>query len=112
MLSDDTSKVYIDCKKTYNKIYDYLKNTNKKHLNKLSYYKKRGSIFQVNDIENQIQKSLKTKVWLKSGGHLAIEHTEAMVVIDVNSGRFIGNKKHEDNSLKVNLEAQEKFQSN
>ena len=105
LLSDDTSKVYIDCKKTYNKIYDYLKNTNKKHLDKLSYYKKRGSIFQVNDIENQIQKSLKTKVWLKSGGHLAIEHTEAMVVIDVNSGRFIGNKKHEDNSLKVNLEA-------
>jgi ribonuclease G len=105
LLTDDTSKVYIDCKKTYNKIYTYLKQTNKKHLDKLSHYKKKGSIFQVNDIETQIQKSLKTKVWLKSGGHLAIEHTEAMVVIDVNSGRFIGNKKHEDNSLKVNLEA-------
>ncbi len=105
LLTDEVSNVFIDCKKTFNKIYTYLKNTNKKHLGKLSYYKKKGSIFQNHDIENQIQKSLKTKVWLKSGGHLAIEHTEAMVVIDVNSGRFIGNKKHEENSLKVNLEA-------
>ena len=105
LLTDEVSNVFIDCKKTFNKIYTYLKNTNKKHLGKLSYYNKKGSIFQNHDIENQIQKSLKTKVWLKSGGHLAIEHTEAMVVIDVNSGRFIGNKKHEENSLKVNLEA-------
>ena len=42
---------------------------------------------------------------MKSGGHLVIEHTEAMVVIDVNSGRYIGKKDHESNSLKVNLEA-------
>ena len=42
---------------------------------------------------------------MKSGGHLIIEHTEAMVVIDVNSGRFIGKKDHEQNSLKINLEA-------
>ena len=105
LLTDETSNVYIDCKKTYNKIYTYLKQTNKKHLSKLRHYRKKGSIFQVHDIEKQIQKSIKTKVWLKSGGHLAIEHTEAMVVVDVNSGRFIGNKKHEENSLKVNLEA-------
>ena len=53
--------------------------------------------------KNQIDKALKPKVWLKSGGHLVIEHTEAMVVVDVNSGRFIGKKEHEENSLKVNL---------
>ena len=47
LLSDDTSKVYIDCKKTYNKIYDYLKNTNKKHLDKLSYYKKEVLFFKL-----------------------------------------------------------------
>ena len=105
LLTNDISKVFIDCKKTYNRLYKYLKINNKNHLNKLSYYKTKGSIFQVHDIESQISKSLKTKVWLKSGGHLAIEHTEAMVVIDVNSGRFIGKKEHEENSLKVNLEA-------
>ena len=105
LLTDDVSKVFIDCKKTYKKLYKYLKNNNKKHIDKLSYFNKSGSIFQQYNIEDQIEKSLKTKVWLKSGGHLAIEHTEAMVVIDVNSGRFIGKKKHEDNSLKVNIEA-------
>ena len=57
------------------------------------------------NIEEQIKKSIRRKVWMKSGGHLVIEHTEAMVVIDVNSGRFIGKKDHESNSLKVNLEA-------
>ena len=45
------------------------------------------------------------KVWLKSGGHLVIDHTEAMVVIDVNSGRYTGKKSHEDTSVKINLEA-------
>ena len=105
LLTNDISKVYVDCKKTYKKLYKYLKINNKNHLDKLSYYRTKGSIFQAHDIENQITKSLKTKVWLKSGGHLAIEHTEAMVVIDVNSGRFIGKKEHEENSLKVNLEA-------
>ena len=48
---------------------------------------------------------MRKKVWLKCGGHLVIEHTEAMVVIDVNSGRFIGKKDHESNSLKINIEA-------
>ena len=43
-------------------------------------------------------------MWLKSGAFLIIEHTEAMTVIDVNSGRFIGKKSHEENSLKVNIE--------
>ena len=65
----------------------------------------KGSLFDYYDIEEQITKSLKRKVWMKSGGHLIIEQTEAMVVIDVNSGRFIGKKDHESNSLKVNLEA-------
>ena len=105
LLTSDVSKVYIDSKKTYKELNKYLKNANPSDLKKLSYHKNKGSIFQIHDIENQIDKALKPKVWLKSGGHLVIEHTEAMVVVDVNSGRFIGKKEHEENSLKVNLEA-------
>ena len=48
---------------------------------------------------------MRPKAWLKSGAYLIIEKTEAMVVVDVNSGRFVGKKLHEDNSLKINLEA-------
>ena len=105
LLTSDVSKVHIDSKQTYKQLNKYLKNANPSDLKKLSYYKSKSSIFQVHDIENQVDKALKSKVWLKSGGHLVIEHTEAMVVIDVNSGRFIGKKEHEENSLKVNLEA-------
>ena len=64
---------------------------------------KKGSIFDEYNIEEQYEKSLKRKVWMKSGAHLVIEHTEAMLVIDVNSGRFIGKKDQEQNSLKINL---------
>ena len=67
--------------------------------------KSKGYIFEEHNIDDQIRKTLNKKVWLKSGGHLVIEHTEAMVVIDVNSGRFIGKKDHEQNSLKINIEA-------
>ena len=44
---------------------------------------------------------MRPKVWLKSGAYLIIEKTEAMVVVDVNSGRFVGKKLHEENSLKI-----------
>ena len=105
LLTSDVSKVHIDSKQTYKKLYTYLKNANPSDLKKLSYYKSKNSIFQTYDIENQINKALNPKVWLKSGGHLVIEHTEAMVVIDVNSGRYIGKKDHESNSRTINLEA-------
>ena len=59
---------------------------------KLHLYKNKIPIFDNDNIENEISKSLKNKVWLKSGAYLIIDHTEAMVVIDVNSGRFIGKK--------------------
>ena len=74
-------------------------------LKNLELMKGKGTIFNQDKIEEQIEKSLKRKVWMKSGAHLVIEHTEAMVVIDVNSGRYIGKKDHESNSLKINLES-------
>ena len=72
---------------------------------KIQYYRKTLPLFETNNIEGQISKALKNKVWLKSGAYLIIDHTEAMVVVDVNSGRFIGKKSHEENSLAINLEA-------
>ena len=60
--------------------------------------------FESFGIESEIEKIMRPKAWLKSGAYLIIEKTEAMVVVDVNSGRFIGKKLHEENSLKINLE--------
>tara|TARA_B100000519_G_scaffold200691_1_gene214441 strand:- start:318 stop:1844 length:1527 start_codon:yes stop_codon:yes gene_type:complete len=105
LFTPDTNNIYIDDKKLYNRIYKYVKEVNPSQLNKLQLKKSKGYIFEEHNIDEQIKKTLNKKVWLKSGGHLVIEHTEAMVVIDVNSGRFIGKKDHEQNSLKINLEA-------
>ena len=105
LFTPDTSNIHIDDKKLYNRIYKYVKEVNPSQLNKLKLKKSKGYIFDEHNIDEQIQKTLNKKVWLKSGGHLVIEHTEAMVVIDVNSGRFIGKKDHEQNSLKINIEA-------
>ena len=104
LFTNDVNKIYIDDKKLYNRIYSYVKEVNPDQLNKLELKKSKGYIFDEHNIDEQIAKSLRKKVWLKSGGHLVIEHTEAMVVIDVNSGRFIGKKDHEQNSLKINIE--------
>ena len=105
LFSSDMKKLVIDDKSLYKRISSYIKEFNPEQVKKIETFKNKGALFEHYDIEGQIEKSLKRKVWLKSGGHLVIEHTEAMVVIDVNSGRFIGKKDHESNSLKVNLEA-------
>ena len=62
-------------------------------------------MFEKFGIERQIKTSFGKTVSMSKGAYLVIEHTEAMVVIDVNSGRFIGKKDHESNSLKINLES-------
>ena len=105
LFTEDTNNLFIDDKASYKKIYSYTKDTNPKQLDAIKLYKSRKPIFDNHNIEEQISKSLKNKAWLKSGSYLIIEHTEAMVVVDVNSGRFIGKANHEDNSLKINLEA-------
>tara|TARA_B100000614_G_scaffold80801_1_gene72263 strand:- start:12480 stop:13988 length:1509 start_codon:yes stop_codon:yes gene_type:complete len=105
LFNSQVSNLYIDSKKVFNTINAYIKKINPSDLEKIHFYNKKEPIFNKHNIEEQISKSLNKKVWLKSGGHLVIDHTEAMVVIDVNSGRYIGKKNHEDTSLKINLEA-------
>ena len=104
LFTPDVNNIHIDDKKLYNRIHSYVKEVNPSQLNKLKLKKTKGYIFDDHKNDEQIKKTLNKKVWLKSGGHLVIEHTEAMVVIDVNSGRFIGKKDHEQNSLKINIE--------
>jgi len=107
LFNSQINNIYIDSKQIYTSICNYIKKINPQELDKINFYNKREPLFNTHNIEEQISKSLHKKVWLKSGGHLIIDHTEAMIVIDVNSGRYIGKKNHEDNSLKINLEAAE-----
>jgi len=105
LLTSDVDKVVFDSRKLYRRLQHHLQNISPSMVSRLELHKGKSPLFNKEGIEKEIEKSLRRRVWLKSGAYLIIEHTEAMVVIDVNSGRFVGKRAHEDNSLKINLEA-------
>ena len=105
LLTPDVSKVFVDSKKLYKQIKGYVQLVQPGLLEKIDLYKSSSSIFDEFKIEEQIKTLMGRKVPLPSGGYLIIEHTEAMVVIDVNSGRYAKSKEQELNSLKTDLEA-------
>lgn len=105
LLTSDVDKVVFDSRKLYRRLQHHLQNISPSMVSRLKLHKGRVPLFLKEGIEKEIEKSLRRRVWLKSGAYLIIEHTEAMVVIDVNSGRFVGKRAHEENSLKINLEA-------
>ena len=105
LLTPDVEKIIIDSKRLYRKTQRYLEEVSPSLADRLELYKLKSPLFESFGIESEIEKVMRPKVWLKSGAYLIIEKTEAMVVVDVNSGRFIGKKLHEENSLKINLEA-------
>lgn len=105
LFSNDVSRVVIDSKKLHKEICAYIKYTSPALLDKIELHRERQPIFDTYGVEKEIETSLSRKVWLKTGGYLIIEHTEAMVVIDVNSGRYAAKKEQEQNSLRTDLEA-------
>ena len=105
LFTQDVDKLVVDSKKLYRKIRSYVNETSKTLLKKIEFYDSKLPIFDKYYIEAEIDKTLGKKIWLKKGGYILIEHTEALVSIDVNSGKFVGYKSHESNALKVNLEA-------
>jgi ribonuclease G len=105
LFTPDIDKLYVDSKKMFKQIEKYLKEVSAQMLPRLEQYTGKDPIFDKFEVETQISRSLARKVWLKSGGYIFIEHTEALTAIDVNSGRFLGKKDHDANSLKINLEA-------
>lgn len=105
LFTPDVKRVVVDSRKMHREIVRYLKEVGSELSNRVEYFKSRKPIFDVFHIEEEILKSLEKKVWMRNGSYLIIEHTEALTVIDVNSGRYFGKRDHERNSLKVNLEA-------
>lgn len=105
LFTSDVSKIYIDSKKLYKQVRDYLNSVHGEWADRIEPYKSIKPIFESFHIEEQIRTLFLRKVPLKSGGYLIVEHTEAMVVVDVNSGKYAANKEQELNSLKTDLEA-------
>jgi len=105
LFNSDISKIFIDSKKLYKEIKNYLDLVQPAISEKVELYKSTHGIFSSFKVDEQVKTLMGRKVSLPSGGHIVIEHTEAMVVIDVNSGRYAKSKDQESNSLKTDLEA-------
>jgi len=105
LFTDDTSRLVIDSWEKYLQIIDFLE-TSLPHLApRVFLYDKKEPIFDSYGIESEIEKTLRRKVWLKSGGCIVIDQAEALVAIDVNSGKMVDKKNLEETALQTNLEA-------
>lgn len=105
LFTDDIDGVVLDSKKLHREITTYLKDVGSTLSSRVELYRGKVPIFDHFGIESEFEKCLSRKVWMPSGGHVIFDHTEALVAVDVNSGKFVGGKQPEENILKVNLEA-------
>ncbi len=105
LFSGEVSRLVVDDQEAYQRIVDFLKKFAPHLVSRVELYTERLPIFDAFGIEHEMSKALGKKVWLKSGGYIVIESTEALTAIDVNTGRFVGKRHLEDTILKTNLEA-------
>ncbi|CAB1277118.1 ribonuclease G [Candidatus Nitrosacidococcus tergens] len=105
LVHERIERVRVDSRETYFKITDFAERFIPNFLATIEYYQGERPIFDLYNIEDEIQKSLSRKVQLKSGGYLIIDQTEAMTTIDVNTGAFVGHRNLEETIFKTNLEA-------
>ena len=106
-LDNDVEAIITDNKESQDRLYKFAKQIAPEFAHVIQLYNDPTHIFSTYGIEKQIEQALKKKVTLKSGGSIIIESTEAMTVVDVNTGRFIGKTNLEETILKTNLEAAE-----
>jgi len=106
LFNEDVSKIVVDSEELFELIREYLNNVAPELVNRLEYYSEDIPIFDnFYNISRDHYISLSREVYLKNGGSIVLDHTEALVAIDVNSRRFAGKKSHEENSVIVNLAA-------
>ncbi|HZE19703.1 MAG TPA: Rne/Rng family ribonuclease [Candidatus Angelobacter sp.] len=109
IFTEDVAQLVIDSKEEYKEILEYLKTYVPELSSRIKLYRGQEPIFDHFGIEAELEKAMDRKVWLKRGGYITIDQTEALVAIDVNTGRFTGKKNQEDTIFKTNVEAAEEI---
>ncbi|HWB89164.1 MAG TPA: Rne/Rng family ribonuclease [Acidimicrobiia bacterium] len=105
----DFRKLLIDDQRSYDTVIQYLQATAPDLVSKVQLYSDEIPLFDRYHVDDQLKKALDRKVFLPSGGHLVIDRTEALTVIDVNTGKFVGSSTLEDTVLQNNMEAAEEI---
>lgn len=101
----DVGKIVVDDRGAYERIVEFIESVMPRWRPRVELYDLPEPIFERYGVEAQINKALEPRVWLRSGGYLVIDQTEALISIDVNTGRFVGKSDQRDTALKTNLEA-------
>ncbi len=101
----ELDKIRVDSRQTFEQLKLFTEEFVPEMVNKLDYYSGDSPIFDLYDVENEIQRALERKVELKSGGYLIIDQTEAMTTIDINTGAFVGHRNLEETIFNTNVEA-------
>ena len=106
-LSDEYTAIRVDSEEEYLRIVEFINRIQPRMVNRVKLYTRETPILEAYNVQEEIDKALKPRVWLKSGGYLVINQTEALVAIDVNTGKFVGrgNARLEDTITKTNMEA-------
>jgi ribonuclease G len=106
-LSDDFESIRVDSEEEYEAIIEFINRIQPRLVKRVKLYTKEQPILEAYGVQAEIDKAIKPRVWLKSGGYLVINQTEALVAIDVNTGKFVGrgSGRLEDTITRTNLEA-------
>jgi ribonuclease G len=106
-LSDDFAAIRVDSEEEYLRTVEFINRIQPRMVKRVKLYTRDEPILEAYGVQDEIEKALKPRVWLKSGGYLVINQTEALVAIDVNTGKFVGkgNARLEDTITKTNMEA-------
>jgi ribonuclease G len=105
LFTTDVTRIVVDNRRDYQRIVDFVETAMPRLRPRVELYDSPQAIFERYGIESQIVKALEHKVWLRSGGYIVIDYTEALTAIDVNTGRYVGDANQADTILKTNLEA-------
>ena len=110
-LSDDFAAIRCDTEEEYLEIVEFINRIQPRLVNRVKLYTQEDPILEKYGVQAEIDKAIKPRVWLKSGGYLVINQTEALVAIDVNTGKFVGRggTRLEDTITRTNMEAVEEI---
>ena len=105
LLSPEVDEFLVDSRDVYEKCLGWVEALVPALAERVKLYESPTPIFEAFGVEKDIEKALRRRVWLKSGGYIVIDHSEALVSIDVNTGKYVGKRDFEQTVLKINLEA-------
>jgi ribonuclease G len=105
ILNEDMASIRLDSQREYERTLDLVTQLQPEMSPRVRLFTKSNNIFEEHGVSAELERALRPRVWLASGGYIVINQTEALVAVDVNTGRYVGRKTLEDTILKTNLEA-------